>query len=224
MNAVGMTAAARAQPHPHRHLRRRLAWILGTAAAALLAMTSVAYLQVESSAGTTITAGSALAGDQAVQVTPVSNAVTIAKGRAAQIAGVELYRIAITDPAASGHMTVAFSWLDPQDAEQVLNNPHAWIGVGIYYNSRTAPSGGACPSGQYLLNDPIDGQVCVAADTGFDSSTALTPTNADALLLSSESNQSVAYIVASINTPGNAPPGQQGNLTGLQYNIDVQIH
>jgi hypothetical protein len=224
MNEGGAGVAAGTRRLLRRPLRRRLAWVLGGAATVLLTVTGVAYLQVQSAADTPITADSALSGGQSVQVTPVSNTVRITNGRAETIAGVELYRIAIAEPAESAHLTVAFSWLDPQDADQVLNSPNAWIGVGIYYNSGSAPSGGACPSGQYLLNDPTDGQVCVTADSGLDSSTALTAARADALLLGSQSGRSVAYIVASINTTGHAPPGQQGNLTGLQYDIDVQIH
>lgn len=221
---AGVVAAMAAQRHPRRLLRRRLAWALGLLAGGLLVATGVAFLQVQASTTTPITAGSSLPGGAAVDITAVSNTVTIARGRAEQIAGVELYRIAIADAAESDHLTVNFSWLNPQDADQVLSNPNAWIGVGIYYNSGTAPSGNACPQGEYLLNDPVDGRVCVLADTGFDASTALTAERADALLMSSESNESVAYIVASINTPGHAPPGQQGQLTTLEYNIEAQVH
>jgi hypothetical protein len=223
--SAGMAAAAiPSQRRPRRLFRRRLAGVLGAAAVALLAGAGVAFLQVQTDTSTNVVAASSLPGGVAVDVTSVSNAITLSRGRAQTVAGVEIYRIAMGDPTLATHLLVNFVWVDPQDANAVLSNPNSWIEIGVYYNSGTAPSNGACPSGQYLIDDPTDGQVCAVADGGSRALAPLTPSNADAVLVATPGRHTVAYLLASINTPGNAPPGQQGQLTTLQYNVDVQMH
>ncbi len=211
-----------------RIARRRLAWVFAGLGVALLAGTSVAFLNTNGTASASISPLSTSYGGKGIDVVPVSNTVTVTNGMAQTQAGVELYRIDMASATLGDQLLIHFDWLNGQDAQKVLNNPNAWIQVGVYDNSGTAPSGSplACPTGQYLLADPTNGNVCVSADSGGQASAQLTAANADALLVPSQNptSDTSLYLVASITTPGHAPPGQQSGLTTLRYNVDAQLH
>lgn len=201
--------------------RRRLAWVFAGLGVALLAGTSVAFLNTNNSGSASISPLSTSYGGKGFDVVPLSNTVSVTNGQAQTDAGVELYRIDLASATLGDQLLIHFDWLNGQDAQKVLNNPNAWIQVGVYDNNGVPPSGGACSSGLYLSND----NVCVSADPGSQASAQLTAASADALLVPSQNptqGQSL-YLVAAITTPGHAPPGQQSGLTTLQYHVDARL-
>ena len=202
--------------------RRRLAGVFAGLGVALLAGTSAAFLNTNSTGSASISPLSTSYGGRGIDVVPVSNSVTVTNGRAQTVAGVELYRLDLASKTLGDQLLIHFDWVNGQDAQKVLNNPNAWIQVGIYDNNGVIPVSNACSSGLYLSGD----NVCVSADAGAQASAQLTAASADALLIPSQNptSDSALYLVASITTPGHAPPGQQSNLTTLQYNVDARFH
>jgi hypothetical protein len=200
---------------------RLLPWLFGAAAVALVLGTGAAFLAPNGTAATTITPLTTQNGGAATNLVPVQTAVTVTSGRAQVIAGIELYRIDIADPTLSGRLVVEFNWVDPQDAGKVLNNPHAWIQVGLFYPSASVPP---CPTGQFQVTDANNANICVQPDPGAYASDALTAAHASAVLQSTVSGQSAYYVLGAITTPGHVPQGQQGQLTGLQYFAQVRTH
>ena len=211
------------QPRP----RVGLTLLFGMAAVAVVAASAVAFLNTVQAGTIAISPLSGLLGaGVTADVTAVDSSVTITNGRAQDISGIELYRIELTNSALSGHLVVSFDWLNPQDAHRVLNNPNGWIDVGLYENSGTTPTNGACPTGQYYLNDTTatGSALCVSADASPESSAVLTAATADAELLSATSGQQYVYVLGAIHTPGHVPPGEQSGLETLQYQLHVVTH
>ena len=207
---------------PRRPARARLAWVFAVLGVALLAGTGVAFLNTNSTAQASISPLSTSFGGRGIDVVSVSNSVTVTNGQAQTQAGVELYRIDLASKTLGDQLLIHFDWVNGQDAQKVLNNPNAWIQVGVYDNNGVTPVSSACSSGLYLSGD----NVCVSADPGAKASAQLTAANADALLVPTQNptSDSSLYLVAAITTPGHAPPGQQSGLTTLQYNVDARLH
>ena len=206
-----------------RRVRRGLALGMGVAAAGLLGVTGLAFLATGGASGGTVSLGSTLAHGAVATVVPFNYTLTVTNGQAQTVSGVELYKVDLGNASRSDRLRVDFSWLDPQDAQKVLNNPNAWIQVGLY-DYAAAASGGACPSGQTVAEDPdsSDAQVCLTPDPGATASAQLTQAHADANLLTSVAGQGAVYILAAITTPGHAPPGQQSQLDTLSFNAAVR--
>ncbi len=175
--------------------------------------------------------------------------VTIAQGQGAQIVnGMLLGKVTVAAGYAP-QLFMDFSWLNPQSAGAVLNNPNAWISFGLYYPIHT----GTCVNGV----DPADSQsitdtanLCVALNTesngpstyngkltlneksitGFMLEVKQDPVSPSTCAATGttwcapsglEVNKNVFYIIASINTPGGVASNQQSQLTNLNFFISA---
>lgn len=76
-------------------------------------------------------------------VTAMSSSFTRPEGNAQLQAGVALERLVVAG-GYENRVKLDVSWLDPQDAGQVLNNPNSQFYVGVYHPIHT----GVCTSGQ----------------------------------------------------------------------------
>lgn len=152
------------------------------------------------------------AGKAVTSVTGIGETFSITQGKAQKISGVELYEIQLGDAQFSNLIRIDLALLNPLDMGQVLNNPNAFIEAAIYY-----PGTGA---DQITLD--YDGTIAIP-DPGASARAIMTKVVGGTYLRPSVTGQSKLYIVASINTPGGAPPGQQGQLTDLRFYIDVRM-
>lgn len=201
-------------------VRRRLRWVFGIAAALVVGSGAGAYLNSNGILSTSIQPSPSLSTGAPVSVTAVDQTVTLTHGGAQTLSGLELYKVAVGDPALSGTLRVSFAWLDPQDAARVFYNPHAWLQVGLYDAAGSPSASGTCASGDYLINS---GTLCVQPDPGGQAQAAVTRVTGNALLQSSTSGQSAVYVIAAIEVPkGNVPHGSQGNLSTLQFFCSVR--
>lgn len=141
--------------------RRRVLALLALAGAA--AATSVFFLADTGTTSLSVGTPPGLsAGGKLTDVSSMSSSFTRPEGNASIQAGVALERLVIAQ-GYEDRVKVDISWLDPQDAGDVLNNPNAQIYVGVYHPIHT----GSCTSGN-------DGSVGDTAATITDST--LTPT------------------------------------------------
>jgi hypothetical protein len=149
-----------------------------------------------------------LQGELAV-VTPMAGSFTVQRGAAQVIAGVELFKIEIGAPRFSNLLKINVLLLNPQDMGGVLGNPKAHIDVAVWYEDENST---------HTLSD---GTTKVSKDEG--AAAKMTRVRGEALLQPAVANQDTLYILASIIVPGgNAPPGQQGELTELGFWCDVR--
>jgi len=179
----------------------------------------------------------------------VPSTVTVPQGQGGQqIAGVLLGKV--TNAAGfAPRLRVDISWLDPLDAGAVLNNPNAWMGFGLYYPIHTGSCSGGDPVDSLSITDgsalcvvpntqavgPLtyNGQLTINATmlSGFIIETANDPASPPTCGATGSTwcapsgvaiNQNVFYIAASINTPGGTPPGQQSQLTTLNFYLGAR--
>jgi len=175
-----------------------------------LTINVTAWAQTASSVGLDISAGG-IDGKVVANLTAIGETFSITRGKAQKISGVELYKIELGDARFSNLIRINLALLNAEDIGRVLNNPNSFIEVGVYY-----PGTG-------------DGEVTL----DYDGTTAV-PDNAaraimsrvigDILLLPSVTGQDTLYILASISTPAGPPPGQQEQLTALDFYIDVRLN
>jgi hypothetical protein len=210
---------------------RRLFMALGALA---VAASAVAFLDQAGVVPTTIQAVSGAGGVPGApyQIVPVASTVTIPVGRASLTAGVEMAYVNLAVPADSASVGVDVNWLDPQDAAAVLHNPNAVIVVGLYYPVASAADCPTAPdpfSGQawYDVTTPTAATVCLAPGAGaWATLEAPSPRHqghtTDKVIAGLPAGVSTFYVLASIVTPGHAPPGQQANLSGLDFRLAVR--
>ena len=182
----------------------------------MIAGTGWGFLATNANVAATITPATSLPGGVAATLTPVDSTVTHqpGPGPAAIDAGVELYRIHVGQPADSDRLWVSFAWLNPNAANRVLHNPSAFLDVGLYY---PVASPSSCSTTAYTINDPKEGSSLVCQEAGSQTTAEVNRSIADAVLQSTQANETYLYVLASITTPGHVPPGQQSGAASLQY-------
>lgn len=192
----------------------------------------------------------AAAGGVIATFTPlIPSTVTVPQGQGGQIiAGVLLGKVTVAAGFAD-RLRVDIGWLNPKDGGAVLNNPNGWMTFGLYYPIHTGSCTSGDPLNSLTLTDgstlcaalntqgsgPLtyNGQITINATmlSGFIMETAIDPaspptcgaTGSTWCAPSSLSlNQNVFYTAASINTPGGIPPGQQSQLTTLNFYIGAR--
>ena len=198
-----------------------------------------------------IPAGTAAGGNISSFTALVPSSVTIPQGQGAQVVnGIALGRVKVAAGFAS-KLRVDISWLDPNDAGAVLNNPNAWMTFGLYYPIHTGICTGSDPSGSQSITDSVS--LCLALNTqgtgplnsnglltinyqmlsGFVLEKATDPSSPSTCAASGSTwcapsgtalNQNVFYITASITTPGGIAPGQQSQLTTLSFYIGATAY
>lgn len=113
-------------------------------------------------------AGTVSGGTLSTFTTLTPSTVTIAQGQGAQIvSGMLLGKVTVAAGYAP-QLYLNFSWLNPQSAGAVLNNPNAWISFGLYYPIHT----GTCvnevdPTDSLSITDTVTvtGSLCVTQNT-----------------------------------------------------------
>lgn len=148
------------------------------------------------------------AGGKLTAVTAMSSSFTRPQGNAQLQAGVALERLVVTG-GYENRVKLDMSWLDPQDAGQVLNNPNSQFHVGVYHPIHT----GVCTSGQdnqvgdtaatitdATMNDGSGGHVFCGR---LDSTATGTIVNSGKLILSR--TQLGGFLMLTATAPGSPP-------------------
>jgi hypothetical protein len=177
-----------------------------------LAGSVVTWAQSSSSLSFSISAAGT-DGQVVTGITSIGETFSITQGKAQKVSGVELYKIELGSAQFSNLIRINLALLNPQDIGKVLNNPNSFIEVSVYY-----PGTG---DGQVTLD--YDGTTAIP-DNGDMASAMMSRVIGDVLLFPSVTGQSTLYILASINTPAGPPPGQQEQLTDLEFYIDVRMN
>ena len=182
------------------------------------------------------------------------SAVSVPQGQGAQVvSGMLLGKVTVAAGFAP-RLQIDFSWLDPQNAGAVLNNPNGWVTFGLYQPIHTGLCTGSDPTGAQSITDTNTStvsQLCVKLNingagplvnsgkltinatmlSGFILQAASDPSppatcGATGLTWCAPAglaiNQNVFYVVASVNTPGGIPPGEQPLLTTLNFYFSVR--
>jgi hypothetical protein len=188
--------------------------------------------------------GAAAGGKIATFTALIPSLMTVPQGQGAQkINGVLLGKVTVAAGFAP-QLRIDVAWLDPWNAGAVLNNPNAWMTFGLYYPIHTGTCTGSDPVNSVSIAD--SGTLCVARNTqasgpltyngeitldfqmlsGFIMENALDPSTPTTCGATGSAwcapsglalNQNDFYITSSINTPGGVPPGQQSQLTTLNF-------
>lgn len=196
-----------------------------------------------------IPSGAGAGGVLATFTALVPSTVTVPQGQGGQVvAGVVLGRVTVAAGFAP-RLRVDISWLDPQNAGAVLNNPNAWMTFGLYYPIHTGACASGDPTGSQTTVDGVT--LCTALNTqasgpithngkltinatmlsGFLLETFADPASPPTCGATGSTwcaptgtalNQNVFYTIASIDTPGGIPPGQQGQLTTLSFYLGAR--
>lgn len=90
-----------------------------------------------------ITADSSLPDGKATSFTALGGSITRPNGNATIQAGVLVGRVLLAN-GYGNRIKLDFSWLDPQDASEVLTNPNAQIYVGLYHPVSRPSTGAGC--------------------------------------------------------------------------------
>lgn len=196
-------------------MKKRLLLVIAIVVALL--GTGTAWMATNSTLGTNITTGSTLTSGEIAAVTSLDSFFTVSQGAAEKLAGVTLYRIDLGSANFSNTISINLMILNPQDMGGVLNNPNAHIDVQVYYLD---PDQGSPDPASIAINDEGTFKY-VMEDTGDYASYRLSRTEGDVFLKPSVTGKTTLFILASINTPGGIPPGQQEQLTNLKFYIKV---
>ena len=190
-------------------MRRKLFIIAALLAA--LAGSIAAWTQSSSSLDLGISAGGTN-GQVVTNLTAIGETFSITRGAAQRIAGVELYKIDLGDAQFSNLIRINVALLNPWDMGGVLNNPNSFIQMSVYY-----PGTG---DGQVTLDYD---RTTAIPDNGARASAMMSRVVGDALLFPSVITDTL-YILGSIMVPGGPPPGQQEQLTDLEFYCDVRMN
>lgn len=183
---------------PRRRRRRRAVAVL--ALGVTLFGTLSYFLATSGSSSPSITIAPGITSTGIATVTAMSQTVTGAGQGASAIAGVSIARVNIA-ASYTTHARLDVAWLDPQDAQQVLNNPNAQIVFTLYHPVATSSDGtatGSCPVvGGVQTTKVTDGATtyCTLPDKGATGSPSVSGTGT--LLLAK--NQLVGYLIPSVN-------------------------
>lgn len=205
----------------------------GLFGAALVAASVTAFLDTGGALATLIqpVVGAGGVTGAPFDIVATDQTVTIPKGRASLTAGQEIAYVQAAMPSASQTVGVIVNWLDPQAAKAVLRSPNAEIVLGLYYPVASSADCTTAPdpySGQafYDVTAPASTVVCLAPGASSWAvlqapSRSYAGHTTGAILSGLPVGQSTFYVLASIVTNGNAPAGQQGNIGGLQFRLQV---
>lgn len=145
--------------------------------------------------------------------------VTVTIGGAELIGGAEFFRIDLSSARFSDLVKIHVLLLNPWDVGKVLNNPHAYLDVGVWY-----PDSG----GSHILSDGT----IVSRDESPNASAQMSEIDGNVLLLPGVPMQNTLYILASIVKPQDDPkgkpgkpetPGQEKKLFDLEFYCDVRM-
>lgn len=234
---------------PNTALSRKRKNFAALALVALVISTSTFFLASQGTLAlpqAEIPAGTGAGGKIATFTALVPSLMSIPQGQGAQkVSGVLLGKVVVAAGFAP-KLRIDISWLDPQNAGAVLNNPNAWMTFGLYYPIHTGACTGSDPVNSQTITNVV--QLCVARNTeasgpltyageisvnfqmlsGFILEKMLDPATPSACGATGSTwcapsglglsvNQNVFYITSSINTPGGIPPAQQSQLTALNF-------
>jgi hypothetical protein len=90
--------------------------------------------------------------------------VTVPLGQGAQVATGELLGKVTVAAGYAPRIQIDISWLNPQDAGAVLNNPNGWMTFGLYYPIHTGTCTGGDASGSQSITVGV-AALCVAPNT-----------------------------------------------------------
>lgn len=195
----------------------------------LLSMTSVSYLaDTGSSVTLTIATPSRTANGLPVEVNDTSTPVSIIKGKTQSVAGHQLFRVEVGEPSVSDRVRGVVFWLNSNKASQVLSNPNSYIEIGFFHDSGNLPQGTppACPSNEFKTENQLGVDICVTESAPGDTfeEQLLTPIRAIGTIVSKTADQQYLYVLATINVPGGAPPGQQPLSGTLDFQLQLSLH
>jgi hypothetical protein len=180
----------------------------------------------------------------------VLSTVTVPLGQGAQVATGELLGKVTVAAGYAPRIQIDISWLNPQDAGAVLNNPNGWMTFGLYYPIHTGTCTGGDASGSQSITVGV-AALCVAPNTQasgpvtYNGALTINATQLSGFILETfadpvsrltcgptgstwcapagtASDQNIFYISASVNTPGGTPPAQQSLLTTLSFYIGAR--
>ncbi len=222
MGASYGSAAVAAETRRSARRGGRLALLL--IAALLLATTGVSFLATSGSvnlaSGSTIVAPQdrdpGVPSGKRAEVTTLNGTFPIAQGHPTQAEGVQLFRVKVAENKSDA-LSLHFAWLDAQDANAVLKNPHTYIQVTVYYES-----GLSCTGKVSAVATASGGTTGVCPDTAPAATAIITPGKAAADLRPGITSQQYLWVLATVIVPGGAPPGQQSNLSTLRFSLDAR--
>ncbi|MBT5320023.1 MAG: hypothetical protein HOL45_08970, partial [Chloroflexi bacterium] len=160
-------------------------------------------------------------------ISSVSSSFSSVQGKGKKTTGVVLSKLSFGSSGDSDSTAIEFIWADPDQATSVLLNPNAFLEVRVYFldsDQTVATDGGytgdCSSSTQRAFEDSGTKYVCPDPDDTHAFKT-LSIQNTAATFLPSLDGQSTLYILADIHVPGGAPAGQQGQLTTLNFNVNI---
>lgn len=186
--------------------------------AALLLLGALAVAATSWAAVTSATAVAVVApaGDPAfrgnpVRVIPMEATFTVTRGAAQVIAGVELFKVQVSDKQFSNTLRLEVVLRNPQDIGGVLSNPNSYIDVAVWYPYSDPPE-----SPEHRLSAGA-GSIPVYKDPDDRAAARMSVVVATAFLRPSLAFQDTFYILATIVVPGGGPPGTQEDLMSLDF-------
>ncbi len=181
-----------------------------TAAVLLVAvLTGTSWAGSSGLIGLGIQPGSQLPGGGLATVTPLDGNVTVVRGAAHTIDGIELFRLDLANARLSDQLDVHVLLLNPTDMDKVFGNPNAYLDVAIWYED---------PDGNHTLEDGTN----VSRDPGDDAEARMTRSSGHAVLQPSVPGQTTLYILASATVPGGNPSGAQDQARPLSFHTEVR--
>ncbi len=180
-----------------------------------LAATVVAWSQANSGLTVNITPGGT-AGHVVISQIPIGQTFAIYKGCAQKVSGISLYKIVLVDPLFSNLLRINIALTNSPEIGKVLNNPGAFIEVGIY-------SPDPINTSRIVLNRGVDNGTRVLQDTGASASGVLSLPVGDITIYPNITGQSTLYILASITIPSGPPPGQQSELEYIRFYLHIDV-
>lgn len=131
--------------------RRRTRRALATIMVAVAFLGSALYwLAITGTISPSISPPSGTANGAVAEVFPMSDSVTRSVGAATLQTGVALSRLEVAKDSTD-KIRVNVVWTNPNDAQQVLNNPNAQIAIGLYYPVHTGTCSGSESNGGAVL-------------------------------------------------------------------------
>ena len=167
-----------------------------------------------------IPAGTVSGGTLSTFTALTPSTVSIAQGQGAQVVnGMLLGKVTVAAGYAPS-LYLNFSWLNPQSAGAVLNNPNAWISFGLYYPIHTGTCvNGVDPTGSLSITDTgtVTSSLCVTLNvdasgpTTYDGKLTLNERSITGLMLETKQDPVSPTTCATTGTTWCAPSGLAAN-------------
>lgn len=177
----------------------RRAVLAGVSAA--FGLTSVSWASTSASINLTVSSEGVTATGRAAEINTINGELREQRGGGTTThAGDVLYEIDVANGASSQDINIQIDFLNAHEIGKVLNNPNAYLEIGIWYTG----------SGDHELHNITTGGVPDGTEVSLDSDTEtrFSQHNASAVL-SPTVDEDPLYVIARVQTPGSAPPGQQ---------------